>query len=268
MQMPESCPSMTRAACYLFNIIHYGGWTCIFPSLYYKHWQQNRATSINTDNVKIIMVFRSLLGAIAGIIASSCLVHCDRCYIVGSPLNAREFVLHYGGFERVLMCDGKEVFNTDRCNCRQTTDVCDKRPLSRDGTIFQQLTQAGEWVDLKCPLGLIFVRDLCICGFSSSIPRDQRNVECYMEETSNLTDFRLVINKQESVMTCPDHLIYNPQECACVARPNHCDKRRYDRTGHFFEQNTFGSTWVTMRCAQGSLFNSATCKCDIPAQRR
>ncbi|XP_046572954.1 uncharacterized protein LOC124280987 [Haliotis rubra] len=214
------------------------------------------------------MVFRSLLGVIAGIIASSCLVHCEKCYIVGSPLNAREFVLHYGGVERVLMCDGLEVFKADRCNCQEIHDECDKRPLSRDGTVFEQRTMAGNWETLTCPLGLIFIREICICGFSTSIPRDQRNVECYIEETSNLTDFRLVINKQENVLTCPDSLIYNPQDCACVSRPNHCDKRRLDRLGHYFEQNTVGSTWVRMRCAQGSLFNSATCKCDIPIHRR
>ncbi|XP_022309593.2 uncharacterized protein LOC111115226 isoform X1 [Crassostrea virginica] len=63
---------------------------------------------------------------------------------------------------------------------------------------------------------------------------------------------------------CDEGLIFSVDQCSCIWNPPPvgCDKRPSKLGITYYEQNT-NNYWLTMVCALGTAFSSATCDCSI-----
>ncbi|XP_021357364.1 GATA zinc finger domain-containing protein 15-like [Mizuhopecten yessoensis] len=62
---------------------------------------------------------------------------------------------------------------------------------------------------------------------------------------------------------CPDRLIFSEVDCACAFPPDECTGMSTSSKGPRHYQQYAAGRWVTMKCAPGTVYNKASCRCDI-----
>ncbi|XP_060076842.1 asparagine-rich protein-like [Ylistrum balloti] len=65
---------------------------------------------------------------------------------------------------------------------------------------------------------------------------------------------------------CPDRLIFSEVDCACAFPPDECTGMRTSSKGARYYQQYAAGRWVTMKCAPGTVYNKASCRCDIHSE--
>ncbi|XP_033762134.1 uncharacterized protein LOC117343757 [Pecten maximus] len=65
---------------------------------------------------------------------------------------------------------------------------------------------------------------------------------------------------------CPDRLIFSEVDCACAFPPDECTGMRESVEGPRHYQQYAAGRWITMKCAPGTVYNKASCRCDIHSE--
>ncbi|XP_069110428.1 asparagine-rich protein-like isoform X2 [Argopecten irradians] len=65
---------------------------------------------------------------------------------------------------------------------------------------------------------------------------------------------------------CPDRLIFSEVDCACAFPPDECTGMKTSPDGPRYYQQYAVGRWVTMKCAPGTVYNKASCRCDIHSE--